>query len=171
MNYIWIILTITILISSSLILSLINKKNNINAKAISSEMIIMQPKKIYMILGLCGVILFPLLITLCFLFPANIDYSLWWIIAIGFLILYSLPIYLLFFSLNFKITLYKDYFIYQNFWRIKKNILYKDAKIDKTKLYTRIMVKNNKGKYKTIFKLAGLLDNEINFLEFYKNFK
>lgn len=167
MNYIWIILTIIILIASSSILSLINKKNIENTKTISDESIVMlQPKKNYMILGLCGVILFPLLLSLCFLFPADIDYSLWWIIAIGFLLLYSLPIYLLFFSLNFKIILYKDHFIYQNFWRIKKNILYKDIKIDKTKIYPRVMIKNNKGKSKTIFKLAGLLDNEVHFIEF-----
>ena len=133
----------------------------------------MTPPKYYMLLAVGGLVLFPVLIILAFIFPADVEYDIFAILGMSlvFVIIYSLPVYLLFFYLNYKIIIYEDSFVYQNFWRIKKTISFNEIKIDRSKLNPRVMKKNKNGKYRTIFKLAGILSNEDLFLEFYKNSK
>ncbi len=79
--------------------------------------------------------------------------------------------YLICFYLNYKIIVNDDHFIYQNFWRIKKKIYYKDIVINRDKLYPQIRLKKDNGKTKLIFKLAGILENEYIFMETYKKWK
>lgn len=75
------------------------------------------------------------------------------------------------FSVNYKITVYDDYFIFQNFWRVKKTIYYKDIVIDDSKLYPQVRRILDNGKTKIVFKLAGLLENEEMFMISFKNWK
>lgn len=95
------------------------------------------------------------------------------IIYVSLIILFVLIVggYLIFFYLNYKITVYDDYFVYQNFWRIKKKIYYKDIVINREKLYPQIRLKKDNEKTKLVFKLAGILDNEEIFMEAYKKWK
>ena len=78
---------------------------------------------------------------------------------------------MIFFYLNYKITVYNDYFVYQNFWLVKKKIYYKDIVINNEKLYPQIRLKKDNGKTRLVFKLAGILENEEIFMEAYKNWK
>lgn len=77
--------------------------------------------------------------------------------------------FLMIYSVNFKILLFEDYFIYQNFWRYKKRIYYKDIKIDNSKLYPTIQIKSSKCKWKNLVKLTPYLENANLFMEYYKN--
>ena len=168
-NIIWIISVILILV----ILSLFFKELYSERKQkIDITTNIIRPKKICFFVGVVGaVVLLGILVIGWFLdtsssFAEKIICSILTIVFIT--LLYG---YLIFFYLNYKITVYDDYFVYQNFWLVKKKIYYKDIVINNEKLYPQIRLKKDNGKTRLVFKLAGILENEEIFMEAYKNWK
>lgn len=170
-NIIWIISTVLIFtILSAVFRELYSNKKHIPEDMSKSNII--KPNKICFIVGVSGGILF-LIGTILAWFLDKTTTNTYKIIYCCILIVFAACLYgyLLFFYLNYKIVVYEDYFIYQNFWRIKKTIYYKDVEINKTKLYPQVRQKQNNGKTKLVFKLAGILVNEDAFMVAYKNWK
>lgn len=167
-NIVWIISTILILNFISIIFSSIQNKKQ--SKSFDGN--IMRPNKICFIVGLCGMILFLIAIVLAWFLDKTTTMS-YKILYSCLMFLFTIGVYgyLIFFYLNYKIIVFEDYFIYQNFWRVKKKFYYKDIEINKTKIYPQVRKKLDNGKTKLIFKLAGVLDNEEAFVNAYKNWK
>lgn len=167
-NLVWIISVILILT----ILSIVFRNLYSEKKRDSSLNNVIRAKKIFLIVGLlCLCILLPLTILFYYLDKNTGLVEKIIFLSIGLCFIVLLSGYLIFFYLNYKITVYDDYFVYQNFWRIKKKIYYKDIVINKEKLYPQIRLKKDNGKTKLVFKLAGILDNEEIFMETYKKWK
>lgn len=173
-NLIWIISSAIILVLVSVILNSVYKNSKIKDLNIENNIIILKPNKIHFYVGIAGITILPILTLLTVLFPAqgtlDSDTQKILFVSLMFLIL-MLFIYLTFFYLNYKIILYKDYFVYQNFFRCKKSIKYSEIKIDNSKSYTTIQIKNKKGNYRNLFKLNPYLDNSEFFMEYYKSAK
>lgn len=168
-NIVWIISTILIIIFSGLVFKELYSNNKLKTKNKSN---ILHPNRIFLIVGtLCSIGLLILVIIAWFLETSSslTEKYIYASIIIAFAVL--LGGYLIFFYLNYKIIIYEDYFIYQNFWRVKKKFYYKDIEINKTKIYPQVRKKLDNGKTKLIFKLAGVLDNEEAFVNAYKNWK
>lgn len=167
-NLVWIISTIIIIV----ILSLVFKELYSQRKPNNTTNII-RPKKIFFFVGcICSVGILSLVIFAWFLETSSSKLEkILFASLIIFIFVILLGGYLIFFYLNYKIAVYDDYFVYQNFWRVKKKIYYKDIVINKEKLYPQIRLKKDNGKTKLVFKLAGILDNEEIFMETYKKWK
>ena len=170
-NIIWIISTILIFtILSAVFRELYSNKKHIPEDMSKSNII--KPNKIFFIVSVSmGILLMVVTILAWFLdktTPNNYK-----ILCCCILIIFAVCLggSLLLFYLNYKIIVYEDYFIYQNFWRIKKTIYYKDVEINNSKLYPQVRQKQNNGKTKLVFKLAGILVNEDAFMVAYKNWK
>lgn len=170
-NIIWIISAVLISTILGFVFKILysTKKQNRNDNLRNN---IIKPNKIFFIVGAGGEILFLAGTILAWFLDKTTSITMK-IIYCCLLIAFSscLCCYLLFFYLNYKIIVYDDYFIYQNFWRVKKTIHYKDIEINKTKLYPQIRIKKPNGKTKLVFKLAGILDNEDAFMKNYKNWQ
>ena len=164
-NIIWIISSAMIFVTLNFIFQ--EYKFNKNKKILNPN--ILKPDKIYFIIGFCGEILFLGVIILRLILD-NTSSELEKFLGCGLLLIFTIGVggYLIFFYLNYKIMVYEDYFIYQNFWRIKKTIYYKDIYIEYSKLYPQVRQKLNNGKSKLIFKLAGILNNEDVFIDTYE---
>ncbi|MDE6059775.1 MAG: hypothetical protein K2G44_07040 [Clostridia bacterium] len=132
---------------------------------------VLRPNRFFYIVGIGGGIFLPAIPLLGFLDTVSSEYEVIIYMILSILLMGSLGGYLVFFYLNYKVIVYEDYFIYQNFWRIKKKIYYKDIVIDNSKLYPQVRQKRENGKTKLVFKLAGVLENEICFTEAYKTWK
>ena len=166
-NIIWIVSTIIIINLLGIILKELYSKDKANSKSN-----ILRPKKILLISGsLCSIGSLLLVIVAWFLDTNSTMTEKYLYASLIIVLAILLGGYLICFYLNYKIILYEDYFIYQNFFRIKKIIYYKDVIINKTKLYPQIKINKKSGKEKTIFKMAGLLENENRFMEYYRNWK
>ena len=171
---IWIITTTIILILISTILNSVYKNSKIKNLNINEEIVIIKPNKMFLYVGIAGIIAFPIIALLTFLFPApnTLDTALQEILFISFMFLFLLLYFsLTFFYLNYKIILFKDHFIYQNFFRHKKILNYNEIKLDNSKLYTTIQIKKKNGKYRNLFKINPSLDNSQYFMDYYKSSK
>lgn len=170
-NIIWIISTILTLNVVAIVLKEVysNNKRKQNKDATNN---ILRPNKLFFIVGVCGfVILTGLTIMGYFLDKTTPFLEKWIYIGLLFLFIILLYGYLMMFYLNYRIVVFEDHFIYQNFWHIKKTIYYKDIEINRTKIYPQIRQKQTSGKTRLIFKLAGILENEDAFMIAYKNWK
>lgn len=168
-NIIWIISTIFIVTFISLTLSALYNDKKIKNDEKSN---IIKPNKIFLIVGVvCSIVLLSLVIMAWFFKTSSTLIEKYIFASLIIVFTVSLGGYLIFFYINYKITVYEDYFVYQNFWRKKKTIFYKDIKINNTKIYPQIELNLENGKSKTIFKLAGILDNEKAFTDAYNNWK
>lgn len=166
-HIIWIISTILIIGVSGLVF-----KELYSEKKKSPNSNILRPQKICFIVGAVVTVVVLSGVILCWFLDTSSSILEKYICA-ALIILFttSLGGYLMLFYLNYKIIVYEDYFIYQNFWRIKKTIYYKDIVIDRTKLYPQVRQKQNNGKTRLVFKLGGILVNEDAFMVAYRNWK
>lgn len=170
-NIIWIISTILIFNVVAFVLKEIysNNKRKQNKNATNN---ILRPNKLFFIVGICGfVVLTGLTIMGYFLDKTTPLLEKWIYIGILFLFIILLYGYLMMFYLNYRIIVFEDHFIYQNFWRINKKIFYSEIEINRTKIYPQVRRRLEDGKTKLVFKLAGILENENIFMEYYKNWK
>lgn len=169
-NLIWIISSAIILVLVSTILNSVYKNSKIKNTNKNNEIIILKPNKIHSYVGIAGLIIFPILIFIGLFFLEENSFTQLYeiipscIIGVG---IYTIFIYLTFFYLNYKIILYEDYFVYQNFFRCKKILKYGEIKIDNSKMYTTIQIKKKNGKYRNLFKLNPYLDNSEHFMDYY----
>lgn len=169
-NIIWIISTILIFNVVAIVLKEIysNNKRKQNKNATNN---ILRPNKFF-IVGICGfVVLTGLTIMGYFLDKTTPLLEKWIYIGILFLFIILLYGYLMMFYLNYRIIVFEDHFIYQNFWRVNKKIFYSEIEINRTKIYPQVRRRLEDGKTKLVFKLAGILENENIFMEYYKNWK
>ena len=165
-NIIWIISTILIINLSGILFKALYSTYKTDEKTN-----IIKPKKILLVSGsLCAIGLLLIVIIAWFLETNSTITEKYLFASLIIIFAVSLGGYLIVFYLNYKITLNEDHFIYQNFFRIKKTIYYKDIIIDNSKLYLKIKIRKN-GKEKNLFKIAGLLENENRFMEYYRNWK
>ena len=170
-NVIWIISTILIFSILGIVFNRLYSNKKFNSKS-STKLNIIKPNIIFFVVGLGGLILFLVGIILAW-FLDNTTNTSYKILYCCLLLLFAIGLYgyLLIFYLNYKIYIYDDHFIYQNFWRVRKTIYYKDVVINKTKIYPQVRQKLDNGKTKLIFKLAGILENEDAFMMSYKDWK
>lgn len=133
---------------------------------------IIYPTDTYLKIGsICSIELLSLVAVMSFLETSSSITEKY--VCASLLMLFAILLggYLILFCANYRIILYEDHFVYQNFWRIKKTIYYKDVVFDNTKLYPQVRQKLDNGKTKLIFKMGGMLENENIFMEYYKNWK
>ena len=167
---IWIITTILTFSILSLIFNKLNSKNeginNIN------ENNLLKANKIFLYVGIAGITILPTITIIAWFLPTSSSELEKYLYA-GLVLLFSFLSggYLIFFYINYRIIVFDNYFIYQNFWRIKKQIYFKDIVIDNSKLNPQIRLKKENGKTKLIFKLAGILENEDYFMKKYREWK
>lgn len=165
-DIVWIISTILIINLSGILFKELYSKNKTGKKTN-----IIKPKKILLVSGsLCAIGLLLIVVIAWFLETNSTITEKYLYASLIMVFAISLGGYLIVFYLNYKITLNEDHFIYQNFFRIKKIIYYKDIIIDNSKLYLKIKIRKN-GKEKILFKIAGLLENENRFMDYYRNWK
>ena len=165
-NVIWIISTLLIFCFSGITFKELFK----NQKKYNSNII--KPNKLFLIIGsVCSIILLILVLIAWFLETTSSLTEKY--VYSSLIILFTILVggYLILFYMNFRIIVYEDRFLYQNFWRVKKIIYYKDLIIDKSKLYPQVKIKKENNKTKLIFKLSGILENEEIFTNTYKNWK
>ncbi len=165
-NIIWIISAILIFNVSGMVLK---ELYNNHKSSHNKQSNIIRPDKIHFIIGACGTLgLLSLVIFAWFLETSSSPTEKY--VCASLIIVFAITLGggLMFYYLNYKIMVYEDYFIYQNFWRIKKTIYYKDIYIEYSKLYPQVRQKLNNGKSKLIFKLAGILNNEDVFIDTYE---
>ena len=146
-NLIWIISSALVICLVSVILNSVYKNSKIKNLNLNENIIILKPNKIHFYVGMFGILILTGLIILGIFFLKEGSFvELYEIIPSCLMggIVYGIFIYLTFFYLNYKIILYKDYFVYQNFFRCKKSIKYSEIKIDNSKSYTTIQIKNKK---------------------------
>ena len=166
---IWIITTILIMSIVSIIFAKIKTKKNNNVNKNENEI---RVNKLYFNIAIiCSIWITAITIIACLLPTSSSDIIKY--IGVGFTFLFIVFTcgYLIFFYLNYRILEFDDYFIYQNFWRIKKRIFFKDIVIDNSKLNPQIRLKKENGKTKLVFKLAGILENEDYFMKKYREWK
>ena len=138
---------------------------------------IIRPKKDFLIIGCVGLVASVILeIILWFTTFGTLKLSQKIIFtAITFWCSLSQSGLLILTYCNFRIELYDDHFIYQNFWHVKKNINYQDIKIQTTLGYTdypEIYLKKLNGKFSffSILLHSGL-ENQPAFMRYYKKWK
>lgn len=168
---IWIITTISILSIVSFIFTKLKTKDKSNEDKglVQNEL---RVNKIYFYIGIIGAIwLSAITIIACLLPTSSSDIVKYIGVSLTCLFIITTCGYLIFLYINYRITVYENYFIYQNFWRIKKQIYFKDIIIDNSKLNSQVRLKKENGKTKLVFKLAGLLQNEDYFMKKYREWK
>lgn len=168
-NIIWIISTILIINFTGMIFNAFYNNHKVKTDKKSN---IIKPNKLFLIVGsICSIGLLSLVIIAWFLETSSTLTEKYIYASLIIVFAISLGGYLILFYTNYKIIVYEEYFIYQNFWRKKKTIFYKDIEINKTKIHPQVKLNLKNGKSKTIFKLAGILENEEAFTDAYKNWK
>lgn len=167
-NLVWIISVMLTLVILSFVF-----RNLYLQKKQSNTINIIRPKKIIFYSGCLsslGILAFTIFAWFLETSSSRLEKIIFALLII-FIFVILLGGYLIFFYLNYKIIVYDEYFIYQNFWHVRKKINYKDIVINKEKLYPQIRLKKDNGKTKLIFKLAGILENENIFMEYYRKWK
>ena len=131
---------------------------------------VIKPQNFFFYVGIVCTIILCVLVASLWIWDKNSNALEKYLIG-SLIILFAILLggFLIIYSINYKILLFKDYFIYQNFWRNKKKFYYKDIKIEKSKLYPTVQIKNSKGKWKNLIKLTPYLENFNIFMEYYKN--
>ena len=167
LNYVWIISSVLILNIVGIIFSLLKNKK----QSLDYNNNILQPYKIFFYVGLGVFVLIVGLSIMGFILDTESSNLVRLLSVIGICLILLIPTYLMFFHLNYKITVYEDCFIYQNFWRKKRKIYFKDIVINYEKIYPQVREKQENGKTKLVFKLAGLLNNEGYFMQCYRAWK
>ena len=168
---IWIITTIVILSAMSFIFNKLNSKDrhkNDN-DVVTNEL---KANKIFLYVGIAGIIILPTITIIAWFLPtSSSEFEKYLFASLVLLFSFLCGGYLLFFYTNYRIIVFDNYFIYQNFWRVKKQIYFKDIVIDNSKLNSQVRLKKENGKTKLIFKLAGILENENYFMKKYREWK
>lgn len=167
---IWIITTILIFS----VLSLTFNKLNTNDENKYNDNLnnIMRANKVFLYVGIAGITILPIITIFAWFLPTSSSELEKYLFSILILLFSFLSGgYLLFFYINYRIMVFDDCFIYQNFWRIKKQIYFKDIVIDNTKRYSQIRLKKKNDKTKLVFKLAGILENEDYFIKKHREWK